>query len=245
MIGTERCYCYCTSRSVVVTRKPHFPCCSRSAGYHFSLPPGPYHLNRLRSGDAYPLREVSRARTQRLVRAASGLRATVAIPPARGTKYQARRRGYHPRFGPLFMCPWQESNPWGSVLRVICNHQAIVQPRLRKVELTSFGIMGPNLGAKPLPLWSGQVRFGVLKALQPGPRFQQIGDGDGGAFGASPIPDKSGTKVPSPPPGKSGTGTGTRRGVRALLLSRCCPLRLALSRPPVAPTASGGCPPRS
>jgi hypothetical protein len=40
-----------------------------------------------------------------------------------------------------------------------------------------------NLGANLYPL-------GVLTALQPGPRFQQIGDGDGGA---SPIPDKSGT----------------------------------------------------
>jgi hypothetical protein len=37
--------------------------------------------------------------------------------------------------------------------------------------------------------------LGVLTAIQPGPRFQQIGDGDGGA---------------SPIPGKSGTGTGER-----------------------------------
>jgi hypothetical protein len=52
-------------------------------------------------------------------------------------------------------------------------------------------------------------------ALQPGPRFHQIGDGDGGA---SPIPDTNsgtGTKVPSPSPGKSGTGTGTGTGVSA------------------------------
>jgi hypothetical protein len=40
---------------------------------------------------------------------------------------------------------------------------------------------GTKPGQKPLPLW------GTL-ALQPGPRFQQIGDGDGGE---SPIPDKS------------------------------------------------------
>jgi hypothetical protein len=69
--------------------------------------------------------------------------------------------------------------------------------------------------------------FGVLTALQPGPRFQQIGDGDGegsvpdsGQIGdgdgkASPPPGKSGTKVPSPSPGKSGTGTGTGTGVSA------------------------------
>ena len=135
MIGTERCYCYCTSRSVVVTRKPHFPCCASSAGHHFSLPPGPYHLNRLRSGDAYHLREVSRARTQRLVRAASGLRATVAIPPARGTVYQARRRGCHPRLAPR--SAFYASVSLARIERVgfrvksdLRNHQAIVQPRL-------------------------------------------------------------------------------------------------------------------
>jgi hypothetical protein len=84
---------------------------------------------------------------------------------------------------------------------------------------------------------------GVLTALQPGPRFQRIGDGDGDG-GASPIRDKSGTgttlKVPgpSPPPGQSGTGPGTgtvgtgvsapwaKRPIPAYYLVRgCCPSR--------------------
>jgi hypothetical protein len=55
---------------------------------------------------------------------------------------------------------------------------------------------GTKPGQKSLPPWPG----GTL-ALQPGPRFQQIGDGDGGE---SPIPDKS------------GTGTGERPRPRPL-----------------------------
>jgi hypothetical protein len=58
--------------------------------------------------------------------------------------------------------------------------------------------VGPNLGKN----LRESTPLGVLTAIQPGPRFQQIGDGDGGA---------------SPIPGKSGTGTGERpRGPRAL-----------------------------
>jgi hypothetical protein len=80
--------------------------------------------------------------------------------------------------------------------------------------------MGPNLGKTLYPRALG----GTL-ALQPGPRFQQIGDGDGGE---SPILDKSGTgtgerprpranrgRTPrprSPDKSESGTGTGTGTG---------------------------------
>jgi hypothetical protein len=82
-------------------------------------------------------------------------------------------------------------------------------------------------------------------ALQPGPRFQQIGDGDGGE---SPIPDKSGTGTlgrgsvtvpvpgqigdgrPVPVPGQIGDGDGDGdRGVRALLRT---PTRSHWSGPP-------------
>ena len=66
---------------------------------------------------------------------------------------------------------------------------------------------GTKPGQSPLPPW------GTL-APQPGPRFQQIGDGDGGES-RSPIPDKSGTDAPSPSPDKSGSGTGTGTGVSA------------------------------
>ncbi len=81
-------------------------------------------------------------------------------------------------------------------------------------ELSASYHDGTKPGQKPLPPW------GTL-TLQPGPRFQQIGDGDGGespitdksargtgtgeSWGASPPPDKSGTDAPSPSPDKSGT----------------------------------------
>jgi hypothetical protein len=97
--------------------------------------------------------------------------------------------------------------------------------------------MGPNLGKNLYPFARGTL------APQPGPRFQQIGDGDGGE---SRIPDKLRVNrgrgrgsvrvpapgqigdgrpraVPGPVPGQIGRGTGTGtgtgtgdRGVRAL-----------------------------
>ena len=101
----------------------------------------------------------------------------------------------------------------------------------RGVDQLSLAIMGPNLGAKPLPLWGthstpawspiliGDGDGGSVPAESEEPG--QIGDGDGGSVpadsgqigdgdgGASPPPGKSGTDAPSPSPDKSGTGTGT------------------------------------
>ena len=87
--------------------------------------------------------------------------------------------------------------------------------------------------------------LGYSMALQPGPRFQQIGDGDGGE---SPIPDKSGTgtgerprpranrgRTPRPRPrtnrgrgrGRGPGGVRVRRGAGgALTVAFDCQLRL-------------------
>ena len=78
---------------------------------------------------------------------------------------------------------------------------------------------GTNPGQAPLPLW------GTL-ALQPGPRFQQIGDGDGGespipspdkwgpgtGTGSVPAPGQIGDGRPVAVPGQIGDGPGTGTG---------------------------------
>jgi hypothetical protein len=94
---------------------------------------------------------------------------------------------------------------------------------------------GTKPGQKPLPPW------GTL-ALQPGPRFQQIGDSDAGDGGESPIPDKSGTGTGERPRHRAnrgprprtnrGRGRGRRgvgdRGVRALCQCACSQLAASL-----------------
>ena len=59
---------------------------------------------------------------------------------------------------------------------------------------------GTKPGQAPLPPW------GTL-ALQPGPRFQHIGDGDGGE---SPIPDKAGTGAGERPRPRANRGRTPR-----------------------------------
>jgi hypothetical protein len=108
------------------------------------------------------------------------------------------------------------------------HRSAIAGLRLGKVEfkLTSlaiiqaiYGIMGPNGSRARVNL----DPFGVLTALQPGPRFQQTGDGPGDG-GASPIPGGqiAEDEGPVPVPGQIGDGVHNGdgdgdRGVRALI----------------------------
>jgi hypothetical protein len=100
----------------------------------------------------------------------------------------------------------------------VCRDRADQFCELSVTLSASYGTK-PGQNPQALPPW------GTL-ALQPGPRFQQIGDGDGGKSpipeqigdgdgGASPPPGKSGTDAPPPSPDKSGTGKGTGTGVSA------------------------------
>jgi hypothetical protein len=94
-------------RSLSKRKAPTASSCFQAAGFNAEVDPPwswPYHLSRLRCGDACHLREVSRARTQRLVREASGVAnfATVAHHTEPRdyycSTYQAGRRGLNPHW---------------------------------------------------------------------------------------------------------------------------------------------------
>ena len=78
-----------------------------------------YHFNRLRCGNAYHLREVSLARTQRLVREARDYVSDIVCPRRQGLRVQVPRS--------LFLAGIE---PVGfRVKSDLRNHCAIVQPR--------------------------------------------------------------------------------------------------------------------
>jgi hypothetical protein len=117
-------------------------------------------------GHASYSRELSRARAQRLVREASpGSQGCPVTVPRLARDYEEPLSSFSVE------CPWQESNPWGSVLRAICVATALSYNRVCTIAQwlrSSLEAIGPS---RPVPLRCnhlklisrGDVRDGVRR----------------------------------------------------------------------------------
>ncbi len=154
---------------------------SSDSGSHGRLPVllGLFQLSRLRLQSRFTLE-----RTEPEANAATRVRerrALVSSGVTSATPGQGLRIKFHSvaeRLGNFSVkCPWQESNPWGSVLRVICvsieqsyNRGCTIARCLRRSLIFNEERCLPLEGLYILYATNGQLRASFPKQIRPNPK---------------------------------------------------------------------------